>query len=169
MSLPCLFMLKSSGNMIQFTVLDQPGSGLMIRKADAIFPALPVKIQHPPVIAGAGVRAGFTADRNGFNGPWIFPEVRDKVYGRKHGFRHDRFVTKRQRQVYRETELSGLLVLAGDSDSHLIPDLSPIRREVILNPFRSFGDHEEGRVRPFPYHIPGYRSPFIGIRMEKVR
>ena len=64
----CLFMLVYPPDLIDFSVLQESGSGLVVVEGDAVFHTLAVYVQHPVVITDPGFRTGFTADADFFDG-----------------------------------------------------------------------------------------------------
>ena len=120
-------MLELSGNIIQLSIFDQPGSGLMIGKADIIIQALPVKIQYPVEVTGTGVRAGFAADSDRFDLPRIVLEVWTKIYGRQHGLDHNRLMPDGKRKIDGEPMVCRPLILTGHSNPDMVPAVFPVR------------------------------------------
>ena len=72
-------MLAYPPDLIDFSVLQKPGAGLMVVEGDAVFHALPVDVQHPGVITDPGFRTGFTADADFFDGQMIPVKERPEI------------------------------------------------------------------------------------------
>ena len=60
----CLRMLQRSWDVVKLSVLDQPGTGLMVVERYPVFQALPLNILHPAIITRSGVWSGFSANRD---------------------------------------------------------------------------------------------------------
>lgn len=51
----------------------------------------------------------------------------------------------------------------------MIPAFTPVRRNTVLDPFRTFGSGDENTVFPAADKIPASFPPFIGLFDEKIR
>jgi hypothetical protein len=76
---------------------------------------------------------------------------------------------KRKVKKNRDTFVRPALIFAGDIEHHIFPAVTPVSRQVIGDPFRSFGKQIELHIRPLPDNRPCFISPGISFFQKEIR
>ena len=82
-------MLKAPGDVVEATVFQQPGAGLMVGKLDVRIPTLAVHIFYPGEVADAGIRSGLSSTADGFDPGSVLLKKWTDIDSLQHGFVDD--------------------------------------------------------------------------------
>lgn len=65
--------------------------------------------------------------------------------------------------------ISPVLIFHRTSDNHIIISIVPVLRNTIHEPINTLCQKQKTQIGTLPYHLPAFRTPFIGILNQKIR
>lgn len=129
------------------------------------FHALPPDVEHPVVITYTCFLSGFTTCNHLLHPVSQLPS---KVNSAQQRF------TNNNLMLYRNSLINRQAIIPPYPDSPSCSRwshsriLAPVRRQALLQSVYPFGDKEKTKVLPYPYHLPCFVTPFIGIFNQEI-
>ena len=137
--------------------------------------------RHPEIIAPgfegddpiemkrSGIGPRFTAASDTVNIFSVFFQIGREVNGTQHRLANDALVPKGKLQKKRQSFIGHFLIFAGAGNRHIGIPHAPVPGQTFEKALRPFGEKGKKDIPALPHHGPGFGSPDVGIRMEKIR